>query len=103
MLMHRGWSKYVDLLRDDLMEHHPEIHVKDFDFYNIEVFNQCENSNDVLLAVKNWESVHPLIRMIPVQWDYGIPFGLLYAEEPEKKVSELLNAIEQIQIKDKTR
>ena len=96
MLMHRGWSEYVDMLRDDIWAHHPEIHIKDFDFYNVEVFNQCENSNDVLLAVKMWESVHPLIRMIPVEWNYGMPFGLLYSEKPDKKVQKLLKAIQQI-------
>lgn len=57
-----------------------------FDFYNLEVFNRCENSNDVLLAIKNWESVHPLMKIIPVEWDYSIPFGLLYSKEPSKKV-----------------
>lgn len=46
MLMHRGWSNYVGMLRDDLWEHHPKIHIVDFDFYNIDVFNRCENSND---------------------------------------------------------
>lgn len=97
MLMHRGWSEYVDMLRSDLWEHHPEIQIKDFNFYNIEVFNQCENSDDVLLAVKNWESVHPLIKMISVNWNYGIPFGLLYSEHPDKKVQKLLKAIRKIQ------
>lgn len=96
MLMRRGWSEYVDLLRDDLWEHHPEIHIKDFDFYSVEVFNRCENSNDILLAVKNWESVHPLMKMIPVEWKYGIPFGILYSENPEKKVQKLLKAIKKI-------
>ena len=97
--MCRGWSEYVDMLRDDLWEHHPQIHIKDFDFYGVEIFNQCENSNDVLLAIKNWESVHPLIKMIPVEWGYGIPFGLLYSEQPDKKVQKLLKAIEKIKVK----
>lgn len=99
MLMHRGWSEYVDMLRDDLWEHHPEIQIKDFDFYNIEVFNQCENSDDVLLAVKNWESVHPLIKMIPVNWNYGMPFGLLYSVQPDRKVQRLLKIIKQMKEK----
>ena len=73
MLIHRGWSEYIDILRDDLWEHHPEIHIVDFDFYNMETFNRCENSNDVLLAVKSWESIHPLMKIIPVNWNYGIP------------------------------
>ena len=96
MLMHRGWSEYVDMLRDDLWEHHPEIRIKDFDFYNIEVFNQCENSDDILLAVKNWESVHPLIKMIPVNWNYGMPFGLLHSVQPDRRVQRLLKIIKQM-------
>lgn len=96
MLIRRGWSEYIDLLRDDLWEHHSQIHIKNFDFYNMDVFNQCENSNDILLAIKSWESVHPLLKMIPVEWNYGMPFGLLYALEPEKKVKKLLQAIEKI-------
>lgn len=94
LLMHRGWSEYVDILRDDLWEHHPEIHITDFDFYNVEIFNRCENSNDVLLAVKKWESIHPLVKIIPVNWNYGIPFGLLYSTEPSEKVKKVLDAIE---------
>lgn len=78
LLIQRGWSKYVDILRDDLRERHPQIQVIDFEFYNLEVFNRCENSNDVLLAIKNWESVHPLMKIIPVEWNYSIPYGLLY-------------------------
>ena len=51
MLIHRGWSHYVDKLRDDLWMNHPQIKIIDFDFYNVSVFNQCENSNDVLMAI----------------------------------------------------
>ena len=96
MLMHRGWSNYVDMLRDDLWEHHPKIHIVDFDFYNIDVFNRCENSNDALLVIKNWESIHPLLKVIPVKWNYGIPFGLLYSLEPSDKVKRLIKAIREI-------
>lgn len=94
LLIQRGWSKYADILRDDLRERHPQIHVIDFEFYNLEVFNRCENSNDVLLAIKNWESVHPLMKIIPVEWNYSIPYGLLYSMEPSEKVKKLLSAAE---------
>ena len=96
LIMHRGWSQYVDLLREDLLEHDPQIHMVDFDFYSVEVFNRCENSNDILLAVSNWESVHPLMKIIPVEWDYSIPFGLLYALEPSEKVKRLLKAMQKL-------
>ncbi len=92
LLIQRGWSKYVDILRDDLRERHPQIQV--IDFYSREAFNRCENSNDVLLAIKNWESVHPLMKIIPVEWNYSIPYGLLYSMEPSEKVKKLLSAAE---------
>lgn len=100
LMIKEGWGKYVDILREDLTKHHPQINLKDFDFYNVEIFNQCENSEDMLLAFKTWESVHPLMKMIPVEWDYEMPFGLLYSKKPEDKVKKLLHAIEQIK-KDK--
>ncbi len=51
MLIKRNWSKYVDMLRDDLWKHYTEIEIVDFSFYNIEVFNQCEHNNAVLMTV----------------------------------------------------
>ncbi len=82
MLMRRGWSYYGDMLRDDMMKNHPEINIVDFNLYNVEAFNRCENNNEVLLAFKSWESVHPLIRIIPVEWDYTMPFGILHSKTP---------------------
>lgn len=96
MLMHRGWSNYVDKLRDDLWMNHPQIHIVDFDFYNVGVFNQCENSNDILMAIDSWGSVHPLLKIIPVEWDYTIPFGLLYSPKPAKPVREFLSVIQKL-------
>lgn len=96
MLMQRGWSYYGDILRDDMMKNHPEINIVDFNLYNVEAFNRCENNNEVLLAFKSWESVHPLIRIIPVEWDYTMPFGILHSKKPSIKVKRLINAINKV-------
>ena len=90
MLMHRGWSHYVDQLRDDLWQHHPQIRIVDFDFYGMDVFNRCESTNDVLLAISGWASVHPLLKVIPVEWDYSIPYGILHSLEPSPVVQRFL-------------
>ena len=92
MLMHRGWSHYVDQLRDDLWQHHPQIHIVDFDFYSMDVFNRCENTNHVLLAIPGWANVHPLLKVIPVNWDYGIPYGILHSPDPSPNVKRFLDA-----------
>ncbi|MDO5116719.1 MAG: LysR family transcriptional regulator [Synergistaceae bacterium] len=96
LLMHRGWSGYVDDLRDDLWQHHPQIEIVDFDFYNVEIFNRCENSNDLLMAVGKWDRVHPLLKIIPVKWSYTIPFGFLHAPSPSDTVQKFLETVQAV-------
>ncbi len=93
MLMHRDWSHYVDELRDDIWQNHSEIHIIDFDFYSVDIFNRCENSNDILMAVQAWDTVHPLLKVIPVEWEHSIPYGLLHSKTPSDAVKRFLNAI----------
>lgn len=96
MLIHRGWSHHVDRLRDDIWANHSEINIIDFDFYDVDVFNRCERSNDILMAVKTWTSVHPLLKIIPVEWDHFIPYGLLHSPAPSKTVQRFLLAIQKV-------
>ncbi len=96
LMMRKGWSCYVDALRAELTEKYPEITIADFDFYNVDIFNRCENSNDMLLAIKSWESVHPLMKILPVEWNYKMPYGLLYAKDPSEKVEKLVRTVEGI-------
>ena len=96
MLMKRNWSKYVDQLRDELWEQHPEIQIIDFSFYNLEVFNQCEHENALLMAVPQWEGVHPLLKILPVEWNHSIPFGLLHSPTPSPTVKKLIRTVAQV-------
>lgn len=96
MLMKRNWSKYVDKLRDDLWENYPEIEIVDFSFYNLEVFNQCEHENALLMAVPQWEGVHPLLKILPVEWNHSIPFGLLHSPSPSPAVRKLIQTVAQV-------
>ena len=93
MLMHREWSHYVDMHRDDLWKNHPQIQIVDFDFYDVSVFNQCENNSCVLMAVEKWRYVHPLLKILPVEWSYTIPYGLLHSRTPSPAVQRFLRAV----------
>ena len=95
LLMHRDWSHYVVGRRDELWKNHPKINIVDFDFYSMDVFNRCENSNDVLLAIPGWANVHPLLKVLPVEWNYGIPYGLLHSPTPSETVKRFLKAASQ--------
>ncbi len=98
LLMHRGWSHNVDRLRDDLWQHHPQIHLVDFDFYSMDIFNRCENSNDVLLAVPAWDNVHPLIKIIPVEWTHSMPYGIMHSPTPSETVQRFLEITKTIEL-----
>lgn len=92
MLMRREWSHYVDQLRDDIWQNHNQIHIVDFDFYDVDVFNRCENGNAVLLAIQSWANVHPMLKVIPVDWEHRIPYGLLHSPQPSETVNRFLAA-----------
>ena len=93
MILERGQMEQMDILRDDLARRHPQIHIVNFDFYSTETFNQCENGSDILVAVANWQNVHPLLKIIPVNWNHAIPFGLLHSSEPSPAVRACIEAV----------
>lgn len=98
MLIGRGWNKHTDALRDELWAKHPQIQIKDIPFFNVDVFNECESSNHILIGFGKWQNVHPLLRIVPVEWDYAIPFGILHSPSPSGYVSEFLDAVSKLDI-----
>ena len=96
MLIRRGWNKHTDAIRDELWPEHTQINIIDVPFFNVDVFNQCESSNDILIGFGKWENVHPLLRIVPIEWDYTIPFGILHSPTPSEPVSEFLKAVTKI-------
>ena len=91
MIIKYGWNTYVDSLRNHIYKNHSLIEIVDFDFYNLDIFNKCENQNILLMTVDLWKNVHPLIKIVPVNWEYSIPFGLVYSPKPSKAVEKFLN------------
>ncbi|MGI6012868.1 MAG: LysR family transcriptional regulator [Oscillospiraceae bacterium] len=94
MMVKRGDSPLNDHLRDDLERNHPQIRIEDTDhFYDISVFNRCVQEGNVLLNIECWKDIHPSLVTIPVEWDYTIPYGLLYALSPPEDILQFLEAI----------
>lgn len=96
MLIRRGWNKYTDALRDELWTEHPDVNIIDVQFFNVDVFNQCESSSDVLIAFGKWDNVHPLLKIVPIEWDFRIPFGIFHSPKPSSSVLEFLTAVSKV-------
>lgn len=95
MMIRRGDSDTNDLIRNDLEKNHPQIHIEDTpQFYDLSVFNRCAETNNVLLTIECWQDVHPGLVSIPVNWDYSIPYGLLYSNNPPNDVLKFIKSVE---------
>lgn len=95
-LVKDGWCRTVDQMRKDLKREHPQIFINNFDFFNVEIFNRCENSRDVLMAIAKWTNVHPLLKIIPVDWPYTLQYGIFHSPNPTKTVQRFLETMEKI-------
>lgn len=67
-----------------------------FEQFTIHVFNRCEDSEDIMIAINSWQNVHPMLKLIPVDWDYTVSFGLLHAPEPSDTVRRFLDAVKTV-------
>lgn len=91
-----GSMSSMDDLRAYLTENHPQIKILDFPLYSINVFNECQSGGRLLVVVERWKSVHPLLKIYPMDWDFSMPYGLLYAKHPDAKVKKFLAALKKI-------
>ena len=95
MMVKQGDSPVNDLIRDDLEQNHPQICIEDTEnFYDIQVFNRCEQMGNILLNIECWKDIHPSLVTIPVDWSYTIPYGLLYAKDPTPNILNFIEAVE---------
>ncbi|GLC82332.1 LysR family transcriptional regulator [Lacrimispora brassicae] len=97
MMVQLGDSVVNDFIRNDLEKNHWEIHIEDTPhFYDLSVFNRCAETGNVLLTIECWQDVHPGLISIPVNWDYSIPYGLLYSMEAPEDVLRFVQAAKNI-------
>ena len=59
----------------------------------MDVFNRCEQEGNILITLEMWAEVHPLLATIPVNWDYKLPYGLLYEEDPPGGIRQFVEII----------
>ena len=97
MMVSRGDSGVNDFIRSDLEKNHPQIHIEDTTrFYDLSVFNRCADTGNILLTIECWRDVHPGLVSIPVNWDYSIPYGLLYSINADRDVLKLVKKAKEL-------
>lgn len=93
----RGWNIYVDDLRDKLEA--SGVRTEDFEMFNISAYNRAVTENKPIITVEGWEDVHPLLKLIPVDWEDSIPFGVFYSPTPTKLVKRFVGLLGSIAVR----
>lgn len=97
MMVKEGDSGVNDFLRNDLRKNHPKINIEDTPmFYDLSVFNKAAETGKVLLTIECWQDVHPALVSIPVNWDYTIPYGILYSNNAPDSVLKFIESVKRI-------
>lgn len=95
MLVKRGDSPVLNRLRDEIEEQHPLITLMDTPhFYDTSVFNECEQMGCVMETLDIWKDVHPSLVTIPVEWEYTMPYGIVYAKNPSRAAQNFIQTIQ---------
>lgn len=96
MMVKAGDSPINDSIRAEL-EKYPQIKIEDTDhYYDISVYNKCVRTGSLLLNLECWSNIHPSLVTIPVEWEYEMPYGLLYGKNPSEEVLRFIKAVETV-------
>ena len=96
MVLRRGDSAVLDQIRDDILENHPLIRIADVpNFYDTSIFNECEQMNYVMETLDIWADIHPSLITLPMEWEYEIPYGIVYAKKPSKSVMAFIDVVKE--------
>ncbi len=82
-------------MRDEIETKHPKISILNIlHFYDTNIFNECEQTGCIMETLDIWKDVHPSMVTIPMDWEYKIPYGIVYAEQPSEQVQAFINIIQ---------
>ncbi|MBD5636995.1 MAG: LysR family transcriptional regulator [Clostridia bacterium] len=96
LLIRKNWNEYIDDLREDLTA--SGVTVEEFEMFNLNAYNRAVQENVPIITVEGWEDVHPLLKIVPADWEYRIPFGILYSPTPSKQVKDFIGAMKKISL-----
>lgn len=95
LLVERGISPTLDRLRGDIARNHPGVTILDAPgYYDMEVFNRCEQGGWLMECPEIWRGVHPSLVTLPVDWDYALPFGIVAARTPSAAFRRFVGALQ---------
>ena len=98
----RGVSEELDAFREEILRDHPSTRIIDSEYYGVDTFALCEMNSYVLITQPVYEDIHPNLITIPLQTDFSMPYGLVYAKEPTNAADKFIQAVKVIVSKNQS-
>lgn len=90
-----GDSPVIDRARALLVQHR-HINIEDVPhFYDAGTFNRSEREKKVLLTLECWRDVHPSLVTLSVNWEFAVPYGILYPMRPSAHIEQFLQVLQE--------
>ena len=77
-----GVSKEVDDFRNHIRNQYPMVQIVDSKRYDVDTFTLCEVNGYILITQPVYTDIHNNLVSIPLETNYTLPYGLMYANEP---------------------
>ena len=91
-----GVSKEVDDFRNHVRSQYPTIQIVDSKRYDVDTFTLCEVSGYVLITQPVYTDIHNNLVTIPLETNYTLPYGLIYANEPTAATRKFINSVQRL-------
>lgn len=97
MLIQSGFSPVMKRMNDEIIARHPDVMMSDIPYYyETATFNRCAQMGYVMETLDIWENAHPSIVNLPMEWDYEMPYGIVYAKDPREPVRRFMELVRRV-------
>mgnify|MGYP004480787019 FL=1 len=90
-----GVSNEIDAFRKNITEKYPTVQIVDSPYYGVDTFMLCEVNGYILITQPVYADIHSNLVAIPLETDYTLPYGLMYANEPTMATKKFLQAVKE--------
>ena len=88
-----GVSKEMDAFRKHIKNNYPTIQIVDSKRYDLDIFTRCEVNGYILITQPVYTDIHNNLVTLPLETNYTLPYGLMYANKPTSSTKKFIEAI----------
>lgn len=93
-----GVSLELDAFRNNLLQNYPTIKIIDSSYYGVDTFTMCEVNPYILITQPVYSDIHTNLITIPLETEYTMPYGWIYANAPSHAVKKFIEAARHLQM-----